>query len=638
MSNRIQLLTPQLANQIAAGEVIERPASVIKELVENALDAGAKKIEIDIEKGGMQRMRILDDGSGIHKEDLFLALNRHATSKILTLDDLENINSLGFRGEALASISSVARVTLSSCAKGETTAWQIEAEGLTTSQAPSPIAHPPGTTIDVRDLFFNTPARRKFLRTEQTEFSHIDEVIKRLALSCFPAAITLRHNKRTIHQLRRALDENAREERVALVCGQAFMASAIYLDLTAAGLRLWGWISLPTFSRSQADLQYFYVNGRMIRDKLINHAIREAYKDVLFNGRHPAFVLFLECDPTSVDVNAHPTKHEVRFREGRLIHDFIFRNIQKAIAEIQPANSQNTTQREVDEPAEINTPATHLKKSAEAFSEHNATQNLSENPTAVSAPALKNFTPTSNYFNKPSQFTTPLRIQEEMAIYGNLHHASESINNFTSEKLATQECENKISPPLGFALAQLHGVYILAQNEQGLILVDIHAAHERINYERLKTEIENDGIKKQTLLLPLSITVNEKEAHIAEENKNLFSCAGFELERLGEHTIVVREIPALLCHIEPTQLIRDVISDLIENASSRRIDDKINELLSSISCRGSIRANRKMTIPEMNAVLRDMEITKRSGQCNHGRPTWLQLTMKDLDKLFLRGR
>lgn len=612
--NRIQLLSSQLANQIAAGEVIERPSSVVKELLENCLDAGAQNIELDIDKGGIQRIRLRDDGSGIHKDDLLLALNRHATSKIRTLDDLECINSLGFRGEALASISSVARLTLSSCLRGETKGWQIQTEGTVLSPDPVPVAHPQGTTIEVCDLFFNTPARRKFLRTEQTEFGHIDETIKRLALSCFDVGITLRHNKRPIYQLRPANDNDAREQRLASICGTSFMENAVYVDFEISGLRIWGWMSLPTFSRSQADLQYFYVNGRMIRDKVVSHAVRQAYQDVLFHGRHPAFVLFLEMDPAQVDVNAHPTKHEVRFRESRLVHDFLFRSLQKAIAEIKPASSNTTTD------SSANFVNNDIEKISPTLS-FTKKENNTENNTKIQYPPYK-----------PAQQTLPLQVKEQIAVYGTLH-GSEKIE----KKLP--ELENEpIDHPLGYAIAQLHGVYILAENKQGLIIVDAHAAHERIVYEQLKTAHQDHTLQKQNLLIPVSIMLSEKEVNIAEKNKKLFTEAGFELERLGPETIVVRQIPALLNECDITQLIRDVIADINEHTTSTRLKETINELFSSLACHGAVRANRRMTIPEMNALLRDMEKTDRSGQCNHGRPTWRQLTMNELDKMFLRGR
>lgn len=649
---RIQLLSPQLANQIAAGEVIERPASVVKELIENSLDAGAQILEIDIDKGGMQRIRIRDDGHGIHKDDLALALSRHATSKIKHIDDLEHIMSLGFRGEALASISSVARVTLSSCQANEHSGWQIKVDDHCEQLEPAPVAHPQGTTIEVCDLFFNTPARRKFLRTEQTEFGHLEEVVKRIALSRFEIGFTLRHNKRVIQQLRPAITDADKQQRIASICGQTFIDNALYIDMEAASLRLYGWISLPTFSRSQADLQYFYVNGRMVRDKLVNHAVKQAYQDVLYNGRHPAFVLFLELDPSAVDVNAHPTKHEVRFRESRLIHDFIMRNLQKALAEIKP-DAQTTSAKLVSAASEITTSTTQ------------------------------------HHYYPPKQQIMPLQVKEQMAVYGALHEnnddAQTSIGNhkntfaqtdaltktsintsvnipqeiFASSSVKTEDANNSdfitqknsssalsilkensapISPPLGFALAQLKGVYILAENEQGLVLVDIHAAHERITYERLKKMQEHEGIKTQTLLIPITLTLNEKEANTVEEHTELFKTAGFELERLGLTTMIVRQIPALLSDQHIAQIIQDVIADLHEYAHSNRINNLINELLSSVACHGSVRANRHMTIPEMNQLLRDMETTPNSGQCNHGRPTWTQLSMAELDKLFLRGR
>lgn len=618
MNTRIQILPIQLANQIAAGEVIERPASIVKELLENSLDANADNIVIDIEKGGIQKIQIQDNGCGIHRDDLALALCRHATSKIYQLDDLEKITSLGFRGEALASISSVARVTLTAKVKAATSAWSVRNDG-DKILPPTPAAHPQGTTVSVCDLFYNTPARRKFLRTEQTEFNHIDEVVKRIALSRFDVAFTLQHNNKPIQQLRQAQDVFQREQRVASICGQTFIDNAIAIDIEATQLRLWGWISLPTFSRSQADLQYFYVNGRMVRDKLVTHAVRQGYQDVLFQGRHPAFVLFLELDPTQVDVNAHPTKHEVRFRESRLIHDFLFRSLHKAIAEIKP---------------ETTTSATKIS--------------YADTKTA------------------PPQKPTVMQVQEQMAIYGELHKtaqqstASDTItlenNNLlksqqqhvpaavtsqanNNKAVTTQHTPIKKSDlHLGQALAQLQGIYILAENDHGLIMVDIHAGHERIVYEQLKSNLETTGIPTQTLLIPVSITLNEKEVQIAEQNVALFQEAGFEIERLGPQNLIVRQVPTLLANHDVGQIIRDVIADLNEHATTHRIQNTIDALLGNIACRSSVRAHRSMTIPEMNALLRQMEQTSRSGQCNHGRPTWLQLTMPELDKLFLRGR
>lgn len=625
--NRIHLLTPQLANQIAAGEVIERPASVVKELLENSLDAKADLIEIEIEKGGSQRIKIFDNGRGIHKDDLTLSLSRHATSKIRNLDDLEHIASLGFRGEALASISSVARVTLSSKTTDATSGWQIKSDGHSLSPTPLPVAHPQGTTLEICDLFFNTPARRKFLRTEQTEYGHIDEVVKRIALSCFEVGFTLHHNKRQIFQLRPAKDENIKQQRVANICGQPFIENALYLEMEAAGLRLWGWISLPTFSRSQADLQYFYVNGRMVRDKSVNHAIKQAYHDVLFQGRHPAFVLFLELDPNLVDVNAHPTKHEVRFRESRLIHDFIFRNIQKALADIKiPANPSFSKVGIEESKIPSTSPLSKRGIGEESFSMKGTEE--------VSPPKGKTIG------QHPTQQSIPMQVMEQMAVYGELHAVGGSrggVDSSIKESNIDQQSQgNEFA--LGSALAQLHGVYILAENTAGLVLVDIHAAHERITYERLKTAHQSATISTQTLLIPITITISEKEANLAEQNIELFRQTGFDLERFGPETFVLRKVPALLADCDLNQLICDVIADLNEHANSMRIQEKKYEILSSIACHGSIRANRRMTIPEMNALLRAMEQTERSGQCNHGRPTWFQFSMAELDNLFLRGR
>lgn len=625
-SNRITLLNSQLANQIAAGEVIERPSSVVKELLENCLDARASSIEIQIEKGGMQRIKINDNGCGIHPDDLVLALSRHATSKIKQLNDLDQIASLGFRGEALASISSVARVKLISRIQQGDSAWLVESDPDKQPQL-IPAAHTPGTSIEVCDLFFNTPARRKFLRTEQTEFSHIEETVKRLALSFFEVQFSLTHNKKIIYQLDAAKDQTAQEQRLAHLCGTPFIEHALYINLEASGLKLWGWISLPTFSRSQADLQYFYVNNRVVRDKLVNHAVRQAYQDVLYNGRHPAFILFLDLDPALVDVNAHPTKQEVRFRESRLVHDFIYSSLDKAIGKI-PLEKQTA-------------------------------------PTKLPIETYKPTHSSSNY-HQPIQRPIPLQVKEQMAVYNELHNAAPFISNLTALKpekdllaqpsltspdscetrsldwstASEQEQTTKIQgdSPLGFALGQLHGVYILSQNETGLVLVDIHAAHERILYEKLKIDYQANNLLSQTLLIPLSMTVSEKEASLAEQFNDLFKQAGFTLERLGRETLIVREVPQLLADSDLQQLLKDILADLNENNQSKRLQMTINELLATVACRNSIHANRKLTIAEMNSLLRAMETTDRSGQCNHGRPTWLQLTLDDLDKLFLRGR
>ncbi|MEO6697579.1 MAG: DNA mismatch repair endonuclease MutL, partial [Gammaproteobacteria bacterium] len=496
---RIQLLPPQLVNQIAAGEVVERPAAVLKELLENSLDAGARSIEIDIEQGGMRRVRVRDDGAGIHKDDLPLALRRHATSKIRSLGDLEQVLSLGFRGEALPSISSVSRLELSSRTEADDHGWRVTGAEDELS-VPEPTAHPVGTTVEVRDLFFNVPARRHFLRTEQTEFGHIDDLVKRIALSRFEVGFTLRHNQRVVHSVRPA-GNAGQGQRVAALYGAAFMEQALPVEAAAVGLRLWGWVGLPTFSRSQADLQLFYVNGRMVRDKLVSHAIRQAYQDVLYHGRHPAYILYLELPPAQVDVNVHPAKHEVRFRQGRLVHDFLFRSLHNALAGVSPG------------------PA--------------ATQEIALTPEP-SRPLDAGEPPAQRY----AQQVMPLYVREHVAAYHALHGASQH-----DEKVASPSAPQHEAPPLGYALAQLQGIYILAENARGLVLVDMHAAHERITYERMKAALEGGGITSQPLLVPITVAVSGREADIAEQSAALFEELGFEIGRAGPETLVVRRVP-----------------------------------------------------------------------------------------------
>jgi len=595
---RIQKLSSLLSNQIAAGEVIERPASVVKELIENSLDAGATQIDIEIEQGGMRLIRIRDNGSGIHKDDLQLALNRHATSKIYDLDDLEKIMTLGFRGEALASISSVSRLHLAS-ALDSTPGWAITSNGTDSEPQIAPSSHPKGTTVEVRDLFFNTPARRKFLRTEKTEFEHIDEVVKRIALSCFHVNFTLKHNQRLIKQYRPANSDIECEQRVASLCGADFTEHALKIETEIEGIKLLGWIGLPTFSRAQADLQYFYVNGRIVRDKLVSHAVRQAYHDVMYGGRHCAYVLFLTIVPQQVDVNVHPTKHEVRFRESRLVHDFICRAVQDALAHVRPGHH------EVCAPTEMTFNHQHEVHKKELVHEH-ATQAVQ-----YSKPVIHRQNP------------MPFKVNEQMAVYNQLHQPDTA--------------PTPKSPPLGFALAQLQGVYILSENDEGLILVDMHAAHERVMYEQLKKNMQQ-GIASQPLLIPISVTLTEREANIIENTPELFTKVGLKVERIGQESIVVREVPELLRDSNIVQMIRDMAADLIVEQQSVRIEEHIQHILATMACHAAVRANRRLTIPEMNALLRTMEDTDHSGQCNHGRPTWMKLSMEELDKLFLRGR
>ena len=610
----IKILSPQLANQIAAGEVVERPASVLKELVENSLDAGAKRIDIEIEQGGVKLIKIRDDGHGIPEHELALALSRHATSKIDNLEDLEAVGTLGFRGEALASIASVSRLALTSNS-GDSSGWKAVSEGRDMEVELKPAAHPQGTSVEVRDLFFNTPARRKFLRTEGTEYNRIDDSIKKLALSRMDVAFSLRHNQRAQVTLRPASSQAEQEKRVADICGPAFMKDALYVDNDRTGIRLWGWMGLPTVSRSQADLQHFFVNGRAIRDKVVSHAVRQAYQDVLYHGRHPAFVLFLEIEPADVDVNVHPTKHEVRFRDSRSIHGFVYTTLHRALSQDRPQDHLQSSE------SGLNT-----NQDAEQQAGQSTIQFPSGSPAANQSAPLGN----QNYSSGPQGHGFQSRPQSfgvntPMAAYQGLY----------ATEMPTEEGD---IPPMGFAIAQLKGIYILAENAQGLIIVDMHAAHERITYERMKTAFDDQGLVSQPLLVPESLAVSQREADMAEQSGEVFAQLGFVVERAANESIIVREIPAILRGSEVESLLRDVISDLIEHGTSERIRNHINEILSTMACHGSVRANRKLSVPEMNALLRDMEATERSGQCNHGRPTWSQLTLDELDKLFLRGR
>ncbi|MBB1613909.1 DNA mismatch repair protein MutL [Pseudomonas sp. UMC65] len=626
-SARIELLSPRLANQIAAGEVVERPASVIKELLENSLDSGAKRIDVDVEQAGVKLLRVRDDGSGISSDDLPLALARHATSKIRDLEDLERVMSLGFRGEALASISSVARLTLTSRTRDAEQAWQVETEGRDMAPRVQPAAHPVGTSVEVRDLFFNTPARRKFLKAEKTEFDHLQEVIKRLALARFDVAFHLRHNGKSILSLHEAKDDAARARRVAAVCGSGFLEQALPIEVERNGLHLWGWVGLPTFSRSQADLQYFYVNGRAVRDKLVAHAVRQAYRDVLFNGRHPTFVLFFEVDPSVVDVNVHPTKHEVRFRDGRMVHDFLYGTLHRALGDVRPEDqlAAPAAVAGIVRPTGIEAgefgPQGEMRLAANLALEQPQSQPSFNAPGAGAGSGYQ-----YQYTPRPQPV---LPAAESQGVYREF---------FAPLPGAALPDGQEDIPPLGYALAQLKGIYILAENALGLVLVDMHAAHERIMYERLKVAMASEGLSGQPLLVPESIAVSQREADCAEEHMGWFQRLGFELQRLGPESLAIRQIPALLKQAEANRLVHDVLADLMEYGTSDRIQAHLNELLGTMACHGAIRANRRLALPEMNALLRDMENTERSGQCNHGRPTWTQMGLDDLDKLFLRGR
>ena len=590
----IRLLPDLLINQIAAGEVVERPASALKELLENSVDAGAGEIGVTLVQGGIKQLRVADDGVGIVGEELALALARHATSKIASLPDLESVNSLGFRGEALASIAAVSRLTLTSRRRGERHAWKVEAAGGVVAGL-QPAALESGTAVEVLDLYFNTPARRKFLKTEATEYGHCEEMFRRIALSRTDIGFSLQHNSRKVWHL----PAGSMERRAATLIGDEFSAAAILVDERAGSLRLWGMASLPGFTRGGRDAQYFYVNGRFVRDKLIAHAIREAYKDILHHDRHPAFALFLETEPEAVDVNVHPTKIEVRFRDGRAVHQFIFHALNKALsAPIQARQAHAAT----------------------PFPQQ-ARQMASAAPGQAAFPAYSR------------QQAMPLGVAERSNLYETLFGRLGK-----PEVGETAHAVEPDIPPLGFALGQLHGVYILAQNAKGVVVVDMHAAHERVTYEKLKSALDGRAVAMQPLLIPVSFHAGVLDVAAVEEHGAALAALGFDIAALSPTTLAVRALPALLADADPVLLARDLLKELHESGAAQVLAERRNELLATLACHGSVRANRKLTVPEMNALLREMEATERADQCNHGRPTWREVTMDELDKLFMRGK
>jgi DNA mismatch repair protein MutL len=600
---QIRQLPDTLINQIAAGEVVERPASVVKELVENALDAGARRIDIDLEEGGVRLIRIRDDGGGIAPEQLPLAVARHATSKIASLDDLESVATLGFRGEALPSIASVSRFSLSSRRAGDEHGAALQVEGGKLGEV-VPKAQAAGTTVEVRELFYNVPARRKFLRAERTELGHIEEWLRSLALARPDVELRVSHNGRPSRRYKPETLESA--ARLNETLGEDFARQALRIEHAAAGLRLHGWIAQPSYSRASADQQYLYVNGRAVRDRNVAHAVKMAYQDVLFHGRQPAYVLFLEIDPTRVDVNVHPAKHEVRFRDTRLVHDFVYRTLQEALADTRAGMAQTLP---------------------------GQGQTISHPDPSVSYAAARYWSPTQ-------QSPLGLSIGEAPAAYAALYAQPSQAQ---SSVQALPVSGNAAIPPLGYAVAQLHGVYILAENADGLIVVDMHAAHERIGYEKLKSAHDGIGLHAQPLLVPLNLAVAEREAEVAEREAETLATLGFDVTRSGPQSLSVRSVPALLAQADPEALLRDVLTDLREHGevssnAGRRVAAARDELLSTMACHGAVRANRRLTVPEMNALLREMEITERSGQCNHGRPTWARFSLAEMDRWFLRGR
>lgn len=596
----IRPLETALINQISAGEVIERPASVVKELVENSLDAGAQKIEIEIEAGGARLIRVRDDGCGIAADELPLAVAAHATSKIASFEELERVGSMGFRGEALASLASVSRFALTSRRCGDEHASRIEVEAGRPG-AVTPAAHPPGSSIEARDLFHNVPARRKFLRAERTEYVHIDERVRSLALAYPEVEFRLAHNGKTTRLFKAVQSAEDAGRRVAEILGDEFLQQSLLLDQETAGLRLYGWLGLPTASRSQADRQYFFVNGRLVRDKTVSHAVRQAYADVLFHGRHPAYVLFLQLDPSRVDVNVHPAKQEVRFRDQQLVHQLVYRSLHEALSDTRAGSTVDGMPAMAPVPTGLPPAAAGGGIGFPGASQSRFRLGVAEGP-----------------------------LDDYAAVLG-----AGNVQSVMPRALPDTDGD---VPPLGYAVAQLKSIYILAESARGMVLVDMHAAHERITYERFKNDRAGNAVRSQMLLVPQQIAVSEHEALAAEEHASELAEWGLELNCHSPTGVTVRRIPALLDGANVEQLTRDVLAELAEHGSSRRLEEYENELLSTMACHGSVRAGRRLTIPEMNALLREMETTERSGQCNHGRPTWVELDLAQLDKLFLRGR
>ncbi|HTO57727.1 MAG TPA: DNA mismatch repair endonuclease MutL [Pseudomonadales bacterium] len=602
MSNRIKPLSAFVANQIAAGEVVERPASVVKELVENSLDAGARRIQVWIEQGGVKRVRVTDDGAGIHADDLALALSPHATSKIAAADDLDGVATLGFRGEALASIASVARVSLASRTDDAASGWTIDAQDA--NPAAAPVAHPRGTTVDVSDLFFNTPVRRKFLKTERTELAHIDDIATRLALGRLDVEFDIRSGGTTLH-LAPAPTDGLR--RIAQLLGDGFAEAAVPIDELYDELRLHGWVGLPTHSRAHADQQFFYVNGRSVKDRVIATAVKQAYRDVMFHGRHPVFVLYLELDAREVDVNVHPTKYEVRFRDARRVRDFVFGSLNRALRDLRPNAAVGGVHSHASHAAHYDVPETVVR--------------------ALALPLESGSEPIVGSWNSEAFAKQPSSNPQD------------GWNSRVLEIHKPYAPSPGTTPPLGYAVGQLHDVYILAQNEAGLVVVDMHAAHERITYEKMKAaRAKNESIPQQRLLIPVAVEVSRADAALAGEHRERLASLGIEIDRTGPTSLVVRAIPALLAATDAANLLADVLGDLGEDGSSDRVSRSEDVLLATMACHGSIRAHRKLTIAEMDALLREMEVTANAGQCNHGRPTYWMQSLHDLDQRFLRGR
>ena len=590
MSARVQRLSDFVANQIAAGEVVERPASIVKELVENSLDAEATRVRIDVEQAGVRRIRVVDDGGGIHPDDLRLAVARHATSKIASADDLARVHSYGFRGEALASAASVAKLAITTRHADAPNGWRLAVAGGE-EQGCKPAAHPIGTTVEVTDLFYNTPARRKFLKTERTELMHVQEAVRRIALAHPAVGFELAAGSRSLDGLAAG---DTFERRVRSLLGADFADESLAVDEAGGEMRLWGAVGLPTHSDGRAMRQHFFVNGRPVRDRVAAHAVRQAYRDVMFHGRHPVFALFLELPAALVDVNVHPTKDEVRFRRSRDVHDFVFGKLARALREVRPQGR----------------PVPTATAEAEPF-----------RPQLAVGPGRAD----TSHYARP--FDHAAARPQNLARLFQQQSPPEEVRD-----------GDPPVPPLGFAIAQLHGIYVLAENAEGLVIVDMHAAHERITYERLKAQLDQGDVPRQRLLVPVALEVGAAAADFIDDAGDALEAVGVVMERAGPAAATVREVPALLADGDIAALARDLVADLADFGTSTLTRERQERLLSGAACHGSVRANRALTVPEMNALLRDMERTPNAGQCNHGRPTFVVQPITALDRLFLRGQ
>lgn len=636
--NKIEVLPTHLADQIAAGEVVERPASVVKELLENAMDSGATDILVEVEHGGVDAIKVVDNGSGIPKEELILAVSRHATSKIKTRENLSEVATLGFRGEALASISSVSRFSIVSRQAGERAAWKLTSNGDGRWNEPEPTAAPVGTTIEVRELFFNTPARKKFLKSQRTEFMQIEQLVKRLMLSRPELAIKLTHNGKVVRQVHPVVNQKTQLQRLTHLMGQDFVEQSLHITFEGQEIKVYGWCGLPTFNRTHTDMQYLFVNGRMVKDRLLSYAVKQGYVDVLYGGRHPAYLLFVEVTPSLVDVNVHPAKHEVRFANGRWVYDFLRRSVRDSVATpLAKASVVEPQSSEIDITVDYLPAGEKLSTAAEGSKVQNSPAGYfaSSQSQADFQQALR--------FQQPmqtlqSQTSSPSASNSDLASWiENRRRGNVDISHQTLP-VGASFAENAGEYPLGFAKAQIHGVFILAENQHGLVLVDMHAAHERVVYERFKQQWHGKTLVAQPLLVPIAMALDVSEMLVWEAHQAQFERLGFVMEPLGPEQLKITEVPSLVAKKNVVGLLREMLADFAQMGESSRLEDKINHILSTMACHGSVRANRQLTIDEMNALLRDMEKTERIDQCNHGRPTWVQLSMEQLNGLFLRGK